>query len=246
MLLASGLRLDGASDFWNKKASEDWSASEVDQLKNKSPWARKVRAEVGGGRAGAMNRGGSPGTFGGMTGADANGLSAGNGRSRTSSADLANAGAGAGGGTSQGPEVVVRWETAKPVMEATKIQLPAAFDNHYAVSVTGLPPQLIMAALRGGRGDAEAEAEDPAARQKAAIEHMLAATTLTVKGGKPLPSDLLVQSQDKASLIFAFAKEGFPVAATDREVSFDMDFGVVKVRAKFDPKEMTYKGELAV
>ena len=95
---------------------------------------------------------------------------------------------------------MVRWETAKPVMEATKIQLPAAFDNHYAVSVTGLPPQLIMAALRGGgrgRGDAGAEAEDPAARQKAAIDRMLAGTTLTVKGGKPLPSDLLVQSRTR-------------------------------------------------
>src|SRR4051812_19726283 len=79
-----------ASEFWNKKESSAWSGDEVEQLKTKSPWAKKVRAELsgggggsrgaGGGKTGSMDASGSKGTFGGMSGADSNGISESGGR----------------------------------------------------------------------------------------------------------------------------------------------------------------------
>src|SRR5881628_1422795 len=62
------------ADFWNKKDAASWSADEVEQIKTKSPWAKRVHAEmagVGGGRGGggdSMDSGGSRGSFGGMSG----------------------------------------------------------------------------------------------------------------------------------------------------------------------------------
>src|SRR5665213_2401202 len=80
----SALDAFGASDFWNKKDPAEWSEKERDDLKTKSPWAKKVHGEGGGGRRGggsdSMDRSGSKGTFGGMSGADSNGISEGGGR----------------------------------------------------------------------------------------------------------------------------------------------------------------------
>jgi hypothetical protein len=88
--------------------------------------------------------------------------------------------------------------------------------------------------------------EDPAARQKAAVDRLLAGTTLIVKSRPPVAADLLVQSQDKQSLIFAFLKPGLALTQNDKEVNFEMSLRTIKVNAKFELKEMVYKGGLAL
>ena len=47
---------------------------------------------------------------------------------------------------------MILWQSAKPVLDAHPIKLPATLDNHYIVAVTGIPPQIINAAMLGGRG----------------------------------------------------------------------------------------------
>src|ERR1700722_1801934 len=80
-LALSGVRLFAASDFWNKKDPDEWSDQERETLKTKSPWARKIHGEGGfggrgSGRGSSMDSSGSKGSFGGMSGADSNGISA--------------------------------------------------------------------------------------------------------------------------------------------------------------------------
>src|SRR5947209_3292226 len=257
-----------ASDFWNKKESSAWSEDEQEQLKTKSPWAKKIKAEMpGGGGAGrgaggggteSMDASGSKGSFGGMSGADSNGISAGGGGGRGGGGGgrggRGGGGEGGGGGfTPQGPDVVVRWENAAPVLEATKLKLPADLAEHYAISVTGLPPQMLAVMLAGGGGRgrgrgregaaAPAEVqpqEDPAARQKAMIDRLLQSATLTAKGRDPQTADIVRQAFGNQTLIFGFPKQSFPIAASDKDIQFVMKLGALSVKAKFEPKEMTY------
>src|SRR5947209_7229477 len=36
-------------------------------------------------------------------------------------------------------KATIRWESAKPILEALKTPLPEAFADHYVISVSGLP-----------------------------------------------------------------------------------------------------------
>ena len=108
-----------SSDFWNKKDPEEWSGTEIDELTNKSPWAKEVAVSApsqggGGGRGGL----GFPGLGGG-------------GRR--------GGGGGGGGMPGQSFKGIVRWESAKPILDALKTPLPEGFANHYVISVGGIP-----------------------------------------------------------------------------------------------------------
>jgi hypothetical protein len=179
---------------------------------------------------------------------------------------------GGGGGFSavqQGPEVVVRWENADPVLAATKLQLPPNLANHYAIGVTGLPPQMLAMALAGGRGGGRrgrgrigqaadeqppADAapatpptpEEQAAEVKARQDRLLNSVTLAAKGKDPQHADLVMQTSDKQTLIFGFPKEILPLAAADKDVEFVMHVGAMTIKTKFEPKEMMFKGALSL
>jgi len=161
--------------------------------------------------------------------------------------------------------VIVRWENARPVLDATKIHLPPELESTYAISVTGLPPQLIAALLAsGGRGrgrgpeggagregggpppEMPAAPEDPAARQKAMVDRLLHSVTLVAKGKDPQNASLIRQTNNNETLIFGFPKKDLPLTAADKDVLFTMKLGGLSVKAKFEPKEMMYKGELAL
>jgi hypothetical protein len=156
--------------------------------------------------------------------------------------------ASGGGSGVQGPEVVIRWENAKPILDAIKLVLPPALENHYAISVTGVPPEMIAAFSRGGghgRGRRESEGEAPAPQPDAIIDRIKAGATLTAKGKDPASADHLMQTMDKQTMIFSFSKEALPLAAADKEVLFTLKLGAT-FKAKFELKEMMYGGQLAI
>jgi len=266
-----------ASDFWNKKQSSEWTAAEVETLRTKSPWAKKVHSELamggnrgGGGGEGGGSRGGGRGGNGGLAGngiagAESNGIGGGGGGRGGRGGG---GGEGGGGGSEfapQGPEVIVRWESGGPLTDATKDKMPPQMDDHYAVSVTGLPPQLLAAVLngrgRGGRGGRdgggregaaaqapapEAPQEDPAERQKAAVARLLQSVSLTAKGHDPAVAGLVLQTADKQTLIFGFVRKDLPLDVKDKDLQFTLKLGPLTVKAKFEPKEMIYKGALSL
>jgi hypothetical protein len=198
---------------------------------------------------------------------DGEGGGMGGGRGGGGGGSRGGGGGSEGGGFSaapQGPEVVIRWENAEPMLAATKFQLPPNLANHYAIGITGLPPQMLAMVLNGrqggGRGRsrdgksaeappadaAPATPEEQAAQAKARQDRLLHSVTLTAKGRDPQSADVVLMTSDKQTIIFGFPKEAFPLAATDKDVEFAMKTGVMTIKAKFEPKEMVYKGALTI
>lgn len=247
-----------ASEPWKQKREGDWSPEEAISLETKSPWAKKVKGAMANAnlQPPSMNSQGSRGSFGGMSGADSNGISESGGGGRGGS----RGGGGGRGGDSEsgggerprsmeGPEVVILWESGKPLLEARKRTLPASLNDHYVIGITGVPRPLLMAVARSASASAASvtPAEtDAAERQKAVVAALLRAATLAVKGRDVQIADLVLETADRQSILFGFPRQGLPLTVADKNVEFVFKAGAVTFKAKFDLREMMYGGELAV
>ena len=154
--------------------------------------------------------------------------------------------------------MTIRWETAAPVHAATHLEIPESFKDLYAISVSGLPQQLLIVALTGGGrgrgrgrdGGKEAPPEeapvDPAVRQKQMIEKLLNSVSLSAKGRDPQVAVVVQQTKASQALIFGFERSSLPLTETDKDVIFTIKLGVLTAKAKFEPKEMMFEGKLAL
>jgi hypothetical protein len=183
------------SDFWDKKPPAEWSSDEIDRLITHSPWAKQVNAEVsasegGGGRSGGMRL---PGGIGFPGGGGMGGGRMGGGR------------AGRGDRTGSAPQYkgTVRWESAKPVLEALKTPLPESLADRYVISVSGFPM------MSGRRSQSEAQGE-PSQSPQDMLEDLKALTSLQPKG-KAIAQPGVVERQQttngSSSYLFGFSKE---------------------------------------
>jgi len=239
----------GASDFWNKKKPEEWTDEEKAELRTKSPWAKKVDGTIagagGGGGQGGGGRGGGRGGGGG--GGDEGGFGGGGGGGR-------GGGGGEGGGGEGGDSapaaqagqttpLVVVWQSAKPVLDAHPIILGDKLADRYVVAVTGIPPRVLVAAVgRGGRGrgnTAEGPPPDPNAPLKQGV-------TLTVKGKPPQTADVVMSTNNNATVFFGFPKNVLALQPADKEVEFIIKLGGLTAKVKFNLKDMMYREELAI
>lgn len=168
-----------------------------------------------GGGGGAGGRGGG-GMGGGGTGGDMGG------------------GGGGGGGMAM-PTVraTIRWESAAPMMTATKRELPPQFTDTYLVSVSGLP---VM-----GRRNPEGGGPN-----KAMLNRLKEGTQLQRKGKDPMAPDDVLASEDGMRVVFMFKKGSQPIEAGDKEVVFVTKLGAAALKAKFTLKDMMYQGKLAL
>jgi hypothetical protein len=160
-------------------------------------------------------------------------------------------GGGGGAPAPLGPELVIRWESAAPVQAATHLELPESLAGLYAISITGLPPEMMRMALagRGGRGRGAEQPTapvDPAVRQKELIDKLLHSVALTVKGRDPQSAVVVQQTKIAQTLVFGFEKTALPLTETDKEVLFTLKLGTISAKAKFEPKEMMFDGKLAL
>jgi hypothetical protein len=119
--------------------------------------------------------------------------------------------------------VTVIWESAQPVREALHPVIPAQFNGRYVISVRGLEGEQTLDRLEEG-------------------------ASLSVKG-KPAVQTAVV-GQRNASFLFGFSREMLPIGASDKEVQFIIRTGAnlteTLLRATFNPKEMMYRGALAL
>ncbi|MGA3189860.1 MAG: hypothetical protein ABSF22_22360 [Bryobacteraceae bacterium] len=218
---ASITRLDAfSSDFWNKKDPSEWTGAEIDQLTNKSPWAKAVTASAASTARSPM---GIPGMGGG-------GMGGGMGGGRRS-----------GGGAAPGPsyQAIVRWESAKPILDALKAPLPEGFTNHYVISVGGIPLDA------GSRARSQSQDDNSSDQDK--LDRLKSATLLAPKDKRDLqPGIVLQQPAGYGNVYFGFAKDLVTLRPEDKEVTFTTQFGSVPVKTKFYLKDMLYHGELAV
>jgi hypothetical protein len=265
--LAAWLPLDATTgDFWNKKAPADWTSEEIDRLITKSPWAKTIKAQYASGNGdgggypggGTGSGGGYPGGGGGYPGGGG-GYPGGSGRSSGGIGIPGIGGIGIpgiggmgrprgnGGGAPRGGAVspyegTVRWESARPVLDAMKSALPEEFEGRYVISVSGIP-------LMGGRSTSAGEDDDSSAsrREQDDLDRLRGLSSLQLKGRDVVQAGVVTrQVGSGSSFLIGFSRDMLPLQAHDTEIVFTTQLGRLVVKAHFLPKEMLYHGELAV
>jgi hypothetical protein len=233
-----------ASEFWNKKKASEWSNEEITRLTTHSPWAREVNAEFELDSDYTTNGAEGPTTGpGGVINAPGKGSGAPAqielGRDRNNSPR----------GVRRREPVTVRWESAQPVLDAVAVPLPQGFEGRYVISVSGLPIGVMERPRRGESAPMSADPREntPAARQRRMVEQLQTSATLEARGREPeQPGVVRPVPRTSGTYLFGFSKELLPLTANDREIVFTLRTALMSVRAKFDPKEMVYHGQLAV
>jgi hypothetical protein len=156
---------------------------------------------------------------------------------------------GVGGGSMQQThQVLVRWESAKPVRDASKKNLPPETSPYYVVSIEGLPnPRGGVGGHKGSGGAPESADMSPDERRKQRDEQIMAGIFLQRKGKDPIyPEKVTRAGQGGSILVLLFAKEGHTIDAADRDVTLVCKVGPMEMKVKFALKDMMYKGELAL
>ena len=121
----------------------------------------------------------------------------------------------------------VVWESAAPVRAALKTNLPEGFEGKYVLGVSGLP------LTRSDSGNA--------------MGRIRQLTTLQCKGRQPIgPAMVTEETSNGTVYLFGFSREALPLTREDKDIVFTTHMGRFAYIAKFNPKEMLYRGELAV
>jgi hypothetical protein len=245
-----------ASEFWNKKDPSQWTGEEIDQLTTKSPWAKPVTAQYapGSNNGGYGQQGGGyPRSGGGMGGPGIGIGIPGIGMGRRGGMG----GGRNGGGYPQSSNYkgTVRWESAQPILDALKTPLPDAFAKHYVIGVRDIPlienrPQ------QQTQNPDDTDQDSPklstpdtssSDASKRTLDNLKQMTNLTPKGRAPAQPGVVQQMTPGGSyFLFGFSKEFLDFGKKDHEVEFTTQLGKLIVKAKFDPSEMLYHGNLAV
>ena len=201
MLAGSALRLGAAqNDFWNTKPPSDWTAGDVYQLMNHSPWSIAKYATRPGPRFGpgvsASSRDGS------LPGSDAPTLP-----------------------SRLGPKVVVTWESAPPIRDALKTPLPDDFAGCYVIGVDGMP-----------LGGAPPMSLLGRSTLRSAVKVNWAARPVVVR------------ELDRTSAVYllGFPRAAAPIIPQGGDVLFTVRFGPWLLEVKFRPRDMVYRGQLAL
>jgi hypothetical protein len=116
------------------------------------------------------------------------------------------------------------WETAKPVRLATREPLPKEFEGMYVISLAGVP----VGAAKG------------------ALEKIRAASTLHPRGRDPLEAALVKPATAPEVFFFGFSRQALDISKEEKEVLFATTINRVPMTVKFNPREMIYRGELAL
>ena len=228
------------SKFWETKDPSAWSPDEIDRLITRSPWAKEIKVAIaqpavdggasrppmdtGGGRPGGLS---IPGLGGGrMGGINIPGIGSGGSGGR----------GGQGRGTEPKIELIVRWESAKPVLDALKTPLAEVLAHHYVISLNGVP-NIYLRDRTAERSDGEQDRSERSRLQ----------ARLTVKGRSAVRSAVFQQAPGALTqtFLFGFSPEELSFSP-DHEVTFATQLNRTPITVTFNLKEMTYRGALAV
>ena len=145
---------------------------------------------------------------------------------------------------------VVRWESAKPVLEAMKASLPGEFSNHYVISVSGIP----MSSLSSR--NSESTAAEARAKQReieGVVDRLKGLTRLEAKGAAPAQPGIVQETPfgvgETRTMLFGFSKTLLQLSPDNEEAGFTTQMGTIQtiqVKARFNLRDMIYHDELAV
>jgi hypothetical protein len=201
--------------FWENSDPSTWTPEQIKELGTQSPWAKTVTAQL---KSNGSN------------------MAADSARSRQSTGRVGRnsrqSGQGEADPSIQLPKFqgTVRWISAKPMLEAFKVKLPASLKGRYVIAVFGLP-------ITGGEPDPVTN--DPFAALKEE-------TTLQLKKSESAQPEVAYQDPaDTSSIYFGFLPSMLNVAGA-KVATFSMTSGPFSIKVKFNLEEMKYRGELAV
>ena len=226
-----------AAEFWNRKQPAAWSNDEIQQLTTHSPWAKETPVQFT-----------QEATY--TTGGD-EGPQVGNGGIISAPRSQSGGSYEMGGGRDpresvRREPVIVRWDSAQPILDALAIPLKNELKDRYVISVSNLPIG-IMQNPRRARNSVEApEDGSPLAVQLRMIEELKGSATLSVRGKEPTQAGVVTTSAVAGTYLFGFSKDLLTIAPSDKEVVFALETGAMTVKAKFQPKDMMYRGKLAL
>jgi hypothetical protein len=207
-----------SKEFWNNKPPSDWAKSEIQDLLNRSPWAKEVNLSENG-HGLDVGSGGGPGGYGNLPGGGVGRQQfappAGQGRFRAT----------------------VRWDSALPIREAMHLKPSKDSEQNYIIAVTGDLPDVgqIVGANEGTRDEQR-------------MEDLKQYTKLERKGEPMLLSRMAATPSDYPSgggTLFYFGRRD-AILAEDKQVTFVTRVGPYEVKARFNLKEMLYHGKLEI
>lgn len=228
-----------ASEFWKKKDPADWTSDEIGVMLTKSPWAKEVTAqfvpgEEGGGygrQGGGYPQGGGGGPMGGpRVGVGIPGI----GMPRRRGGGGYPGGRGGGRGTGSTYKGTIRWESAQPVLMASKTTLSEDFADQYVIHVIGIP-------LLNTR---EQSSDDDHRRDDDRLDNLKHLATLSTNTRGMTDAQLVKRAGD--GFLFGFPKKELSLSNDDKEIHFGAQLGRLMVKAKFIPKDMQFRKKLAV
>jgi hypothetical protein len=205
------IRLYGKDEFWNYKEPIKFSENEKTIILTNSPWARTVHCE--------------PPGLKGVPRMSSN--SGGNGH-----------GHGAVLVTPRPPgpdaepplafygDVVIRWESAKPVLQISGTVMPDELRNHHVISVTGLPAALLPNAVPSQTPSLSADLYEGKHNTESA--------------------EFVAMTKDRMTVLFGFPTSGSIGFKHRKPISFVLLLSGVVLKAKFEPAKMIYQDRLSV
>ena len=227
-----------ASDFWNRKQPSAWSNDEIQLLTTRSPWAKETAIQFT--QDATFTTGGEDGPQVGNGGV----ISAPRSQSG-GSFEMGGGGRDPHGGAGREP-VVVRWDSAQPILDALAIPLKSELKGRYAISVSNLPVGIMQGRRRGQNSAGMEEDRSPVALQLRMIEELKGAATLEVKGKDPAQAGVVTTLPVPGTYVFGFSKDLLTIGRGDKEVLFTLQTPMIAVKAKFQPKDMIYRGKSAL
>jgi len=220
-----GLGLGGAAllpawakDFWNEKKAADWTDDEIQQLLNKSPWAKDASIFDSAAHKGLST---APRTVG---------ASRRNGGRTTTSGNAAPL-----PGSPATWKAIVRWQSALPVREALKAVRSKDGEENYILALIGDIP-----------GVSVPSDDDEPAERKAKLDNLIENTRLERKDDPLELQQVRIAPKtplSQAGTLFYFSRV-LPIMPEDKQVTFVTKDGPLEVKCKFTLRDMFYRGNL--
>ncbi len=203
--------------FWERKPSTQWTEEELRQLTTRSPWAKETNLDFEAAEGGHFEVPGNSSPYDGRGAAIPRPA-----------------------GVMKRAPVVVRWESAEPIRMAMVSSLPKGLEDRYAIGVSNIPPEAMNAAKRRGEDGTPQTLETM-------LRDLEAAATLEAAGKDPAGAGIVRRIPGaESTYVFGFAKEFLQLTPQDREAVFTLRTARVSVKARFNLKEMIYRGKLAL
>jgi hypothetical protein len=201
-------------EFWNEKKPSDWTSEEIEQLLNKSPWAKEAAVSYYGGQNGPLSN-----TMPGARSRSSRNASSGTSPSAVSPAAW---------------KAIVRWESALPVREALKAKSSPDLEKFYILNMVGDVPSV---GATPDEDESQRQARFETLKQVTKLEHKGDAILLSRVAVAPKSALSL------AGTLFYFSRD-LALRPKDNQAVFSTKLGPIDVKCKFALKDMTYQGNL--